>query len=194
MYLDGLWVLEIILLKKTFFLNCNCNKNVLKNNHKKHHCVLSHRTRSAFDAKMQKASKSTDFRVPLSVCTMFNVLMDAKKQCSKLCVLDTGQEVSERSPDWSHCLTSVMWHCRFYILGFYQFYLCSNWTLSWRFYPKSKRITAVSSRTRSSPAGYYIILNSDLTDILNFYLILKSENSGNKQTNLPVWYVFLNIF
>uniref|UniRef100_A0A7N8WQW8 Calcium dependent secretion activator 2 n=1 Tax=Mastacembelus armatus TaxID=205130 RepID=A0A7N8WQW8_9TELE len=55
-------------------------------------CV--NRTKSAFDAKMQKASKSTDFRVPLSVCTMFNVLMDAKKQCSKLCVLDTGQEVS----------------------------------------------------------------------------------------------------
>uniref|UniRef100_A0A3Q1I8E2 Calcium dependent secretion activator 2 n=1 Tax=Anabas testudineus TaxID=64144 RepID=A0A3Q1I8E2_ANATE len=50
------------------------------------------RTKSAFDAKMQKTSKSTDFRVPLSVCTMFNVLMDAKKQCSKLCVLDTGQE------------------------------------------------------------------------------------------------------
>ncbi|KAM9807578.1 calcium-dependent secretion activator 2 isoform 2-T2 [Neosynchiropus ocellatus] len=50
------------------------------------------RTKSAFDAKMQKASKSTDFRVSLSVCTMFNVLMDAKKQCSKLCVLDTGQE------------------------------------------------------------------------------------------------------
>ncbi|KAM8861283.1 calcium-dependent secretion activator 2 isoform 2-T2 [Synchiropus picturatus] len=50
------------------------------------------RTKSAFDGKMQKASKSTDFRVSLSVCTMFNVLMDAKKQCSKLCVLDTGQE------------------------------------------------------------------------------------------------------
>uniref|UniRef100_A0A667XWT1 Calcium dependent secretion activator 2 n=1 Tax=Myripristis murdjan TaxID=586833 RepID=A0A667XWT1_9TELE len=50
------------------------------------------RTKSAFDAKMQKASKSTDFRVSLSVCTMFNVLMDAKKQCSKLCVLDAGQE------------------------------------------------------------------------------------------------------
>uniref|UniRef100_A0A3B4Y6Q5 Calcium dependent secretion activator 2 n=1 Tax=Seriola lalandi dorsalis TaxID=1841481 RepID=A0A3B4Y6Q5_SERLL len=50
------------------------------------------RTKSAFDSKMQKASKSTDFRVPLSVCTMFNVLMDAKKQCAKLCVLDTGQE------------------------------------------------------------------------------------------------------
>ena len=58
--------------------------------------VSSHRTKSAFDSKMQKASKSTDFRVPLSVCTMFNVLMDAKKQCSKLCVLDTGQEVSQR--------------------------------------------------------------------------------------------------
>ncbi|XP_034443780.1 calcium-dependent secretion activator 2 isoform X12 [Hippoglossus hippoglossus] len=54
------------------------------------------RTKSAFDAKMQKASKSTDFRVPLSVCTMFNVLMDAKKQCSKLCVLDTGQEIDKQ--------------------------------------------------------------------------------------------------
>uniref|UniRef100_A0A8C5HE45 Calcium dependent secretion activator 2 n=1 Tax=Gouania willdenowi TaxID=441366 RepID=A0A8C5HE45_GOUWI len=50
------------------------------------------RTKSAFDTKMQKASKTTDFRVPPSVCTMFNVLMDAKKQCSKLCVLDSGQE------------------------------------------------------------------------------------------------------
>uniref|UniRef100_A0AAR2J0B8 MHD1 domain-containing protein n=1 Tax=Pygocentrus nattereri TaxID=42514 RepID=A0AAR2J0B8_PYGNA len=50
------------------------------------------RTKAAFDSKMQKSSKSTDFRVPLSVCTMFNVLMDAKKQCSKLCVIDQGQE------------------------------------------------------------------------------------------------------
>ncbi|XP_061578202.1 calcium-dependent secretion activator 2 isoform X2 [Cololabis saira] len=50
------------------------------------------RTKSAFDAKMQKVSKSTDLRVPLSVCTMFNVLMDAKKQCSKLCALDCDQE------------------------------------------------------------------------------------------------------
>ncbi|XP_029910285.1 LOW QUALITY PROTEIN: calcium-dependent secretion activator 2 [Myripristis murdjan] len=54
------------------------------------------RTKSAFDAKMQKASKSTDFRVSLSVCTMFNVLMDAKKQCSKLCVLDAGQEIDKQ--------------------------------------------------------------------------------------------------
>ncbi|XP_072242557.1 calcium-dependent secretion activator 2 [Leuresthes tenuis] len=50
------------------------------------------RTKSAFEAKIQKSSKSTDFRVPQSVCTMFNVLMDAKKQCSKLCVLDSSQE------------------------------------------------------------------------------------------------------
>ncbi|XP_053498043.1 calcium-dependent secretion activator 2 isoform X7 [Ictalurus furcatus] len=50
------------------------------------------RTKAAFDNKMQKSSKSTDFRVPLSVCTMFNILMDAKKQYSKLCILDQGQE------------------------------------------------------------------------------------------------------
>ncbi|XP_028305244.1 calcium-dependent secretion activator 2 isoform X6 [Gouania willdenowi] len=54
------------------------------------------RTKSAFDTKMQKASKTTDFRVPPSVCTMFNVLMDAKKQCSKLCVLDSGQETDKQ--------------------------------------------------------------------------------------------------
>uniref|UniRef100_A0A8C8JJ03 Calcium-dependent secretion activator 2 n=1 Tax=Oncorhynchus tshawytscha TaxID=74940 RepID=A0A8C8JJ03_ONCTS len=55
------------------------------------------RTKAAFDSKMQKASKSTDFRVPLSVCTMFNVLIEAKKQCSKLCVLDSGLEVRPHS-------------------------------------------------------------------------------------------------
>lgn len=54
------------------------------------------RTKAAFDLKMQKSCKSTDFRVALSVCTMFNVLMDAKKQCSKLCVLDQGQEVDQQ--------------------------------------------------------------------------------------------------
>ncbi|XP_037398576.1 calcium-dependent secretion activator 2 isoform X11 [Pygocentrus nattereri] len=54
------------------------------------------RTKAAFDSKMQKSSKSTDFRVPLSVCTMFNVLMDAKKQCSKLCVIDQGQEIDKQ--------------------------------------------------------------------------------------------------
>ncbi|XP_056429767.1 calcium-dependent secretion activator 2 isoform X5 [Hyla sarda] len=50
------------------------------------------RTRTAFEVKLQRTSKSTDLRIPASVCTMFNVLVDAKKQCSKLCVLDGGQE------------------------------------------------------------------------------------------------------
>uniref|UniRef100_A0A8C7UP76 Calcium dependent secretion activator 2 n=1 Tax=Oncorhynchus mykiss TaxID=8022 RepID=A0A8C7UP76_ONCMY len=60
------------------------------------------RTKAAFDSKMQKASKSTDFRVPLSVCTMFNVLIEAKKQCSKLCVLDSGLEVRPHSTQQYH--------------------------------------------------------------------------------------------
>ncbi|KAG1933307.1 calcium-dependent secretion activator [Pimephales promelas] len=63
------------------------------------------RTKAAFDSKMQKSSKSTDFRVPLSVCTMFNVLMDAKKQCSKLCVLDQGQEVCHQLQQTRLCLS-----------------------------------------------------------------------------------------
>ncbi|KAM4675254.1 calcium-dependent secretion activator 2 isoform 2-T2 [Discoglossus pictus] len=50
------------------------------------------RTRSAFELKLQRTCKSTDLRIPASVCTMFNVLIDAKKQCAKLCVLDGGQE------------------------------------------------------------------------------------------------------
>eukprot|EP00066_Takifugu_rubripes_P016137 XP_011605403.1 PREDICTED: calcium-dependent secretion activator 2 isoform X2 [Takifugu rubripes] len=54
------------------------------------------RTRSAFDARLQKSSRWTDLRVPPTVCTMFNVLMDAKRQCSKLCVLDMGQEADNQ--------------------------------------------------------------------------------------------------
>ncbi|XP_044136211.1 calcium-dependent secretion activator 2 isoform X2 [Bufo gargarizans] len=50
------------------------------------------RTRTAFEVKLQRTNKSTDLRIPASVCTMFNVLVDAKKQVSKLCVLDGGQE------------------------------------------------------------------------------------------------------
>ncbi|XP_077424843.1 calcium-dependent secretion activator 2-like [Vanacampus margaritifer] len=57
------------------------------------------RTKCAFDGKMQKANKSTDLRVPLCVCTMLNILMDAKRQCSKLCVLDAGQETDIQ---WQH--------------------------------------------------------------------------------------------
>ena len=52
------------------------------------------RTRTAFELKLQKASKTTDLRIPASMCTMFNVLVDAKKQSTKLCALDGGQEVS----------------------------------------------------------------------------------------------------
>uniref|UniRef100_A0A671PBG8 Calcium-dependent secretion activator 2-like n=1 Tax=Sinocyclocheilus anshuiensis TaxID=1608454 RepID=A0A671PBG8_9TELE len=65
------------------------------------------RTKVAFDSKMQKSCKSTDFRIPLSVCTMFNVLMDAKKQCSKLCVLDQGQEVGH-NPQQYHSKIDVL--------------------------------------------------------------------------------------
>ncbi|XP_054255779.1 calcium-dependent secretion activator 2 isoform X9 [Indicator indicator] len=50
------------------------------------------RTRTAFELKLQKTNKSTDFRIPSSLCTMFNVLVDAKKQTAKLCILDGGQE------------------------------------------------------------------------------------------------------
>ncbi|XP_007420412.1 calcium-dependent secretion activator 2 isoform X2 [Python bivittatus] len=50
------------------------------------------RTRVAFELKVQKTNKSTDLRIPSSVCTMFNVLVDAKKQTAKLCILNGGQE------------------------------------------------------------------------------------------------------
>lgn len=51
------------------------------------------RTRTAFEAKLQKSSRATDFRVPQSICTMFNVMVDAKAQSAKLCAMDLGQEV-----------------------------------------------------------------------------------------------------
>ncbi|GCB74606.1 hypothetical protein scyTo_0003697, partial [Scyliorhinus torazame] len=50
------------------------------------------RTRVAFEAKLQKTSRSTDFRVPQSICTMFNVMVDAKTQSTKLCSMEVGQE------------------------------------------------------------------------------------------------------
>lgn len=56
---------------------------------------LINRTRVAFELKLQKTNKSTDLRIPASLCTMFNVLVDAKKQTAKLCILDGGQEVGE---------------------------------------------------------------------------------------------------
>ncbi|XP_042323828.1 calcium-dependent secretion activator 2 isoform X9 [Sceloporus undulatus] len=54
------------------------------------------RTRIAFEIKLQKMSKSTELRIPASICTMFNVLVDAKKQTAKLCILDGGQEFSKQ--------------------------------------------------------------------------------------------------
>ncbi|XP_066554034.1 calcium-dependent secretion activator 1 isoform X5 [Amia ocellicauda] len=50
------------------------------------------RTRIAFEAKLQKTSRTTDFRVPQSICTMFNVMVDAKAQSAKLCSMEMGQE------------------------------------------------------------------------------------------------------
>lgn len=56
-------------------------------------CRLFQRTRAAFEAKLQRSSRATDFRVPQSICTMFNVMVDAKAQSAKLCAMDLDQEV-----------------------------------------------------------------------------------------------------
>ncbi|XP_064824781.1 calcium-dependent secretion activator 1 isoform X4 [Oncorhynchus masou masou] len=50
------------------------------------------RTRVAFEAKLQKSGRTTDLRVPQSICTMFNVMVDAKAQSAKLCAMELGQE------------------------------------------------------------------------------------------------------
>uniref|UniRef100_A0A3Q3A2M2 Calcium dependent secretion activator n=1 Tax=Kryptolebias marmoratus TaxID=37003 RepID=A0A3Q3A2M2_KRYMA len=50
------------------------------------------RTRMAFESKLAKSSKSTDFRISPSLCTMFNVMVDAKDQSAKLCAMELGQE------------------------------------------------------------------------------------------------------
>uniref|UniRef100_A0AAY5ETS9 Ca2+-dependent activator protein for secretion a n=1 Tax=Electrophorus electricus TaxID=8005 RepID=A0AAY5ETS9_ELEEL len=50
------------------------------------------RTRVAFEVKLQRSSRTTDFRVPQSICTMFNVMVDAKAQSAKLCAMELGQE------------------------------------------------------------------------------------------------------
>ncbi|XP_037109726.1 calcium-dependent secretion activator 2 isoform X1 [Syngnathus acus] len=57
------------------------------------------RTKSAFDAQLQKVSKWTELRVPLCACTMLNVVADAKRRCPELCALDTGQETDTQ---WQH--------------------------------------------------------------------------------------------
>ncbi|XP_037624802.1 calcium-dependent secretion activator 1 isoform X13 [Sebastes umbrosus] len=50
------------------------------------------RTRMAFENKLTKSSKSTDFRISPTLCTMFNVMVDAKDQSAKLCAMEMGQE------------------------------------------------------------------------------------------------------
>ncbi|XP_007551393.1 calcium-dependent secretion activator 1-like isoform X11 [Poecilia latipinna] len=50
------------------------------------------RTRMAFESKLTKSSKTTDFRISPSLCTMFNVMVDAKDQSAKLCAMEMGQE------------------------------------------------------------------------------------------------------
>lgn len=47
----------------------------------------------AFESKLAKSSKSTDFRISPTLCTMFNVMVDAKDQSAKLCAMEMGQEV-----------------------------------------------------------------------------------------------------
>ncbi|XP_056292586.1 calcium-dependent secretion activator 1 isoform X7 [Pseudoliparis swirei] len=50
------------------------------------------RTRMAFESKLTKSSRSTDFRISPTLCTMFNVMVDAKEQSAKLCAMEMGQE------------------------------------------------------------------------------------------------------
>lgn len=50
-------------------------------------------TRMAFESKLTKSSKSTDFRISPTLCTMFNVMVDAKDQSAKLCAMEMGSEV-----------------------------------------------------------------------------------------------------
>ncbi|XP_071383051.1 calcium-dependent secretion activator 1 isoform X1 [Centroberyx affinis] len=50
------------------------------------------RTRMAFESKLTKSSRSTDFRISPTICTMFNVMVDAKDQSAKLCAMEMGQE------------------------------------------------------------------------------------------------------
>ncbi|XP_076847995.1 calcium-dependent secretion activator 1 isoform X1 [Brachyhypopomus gauderio] len=50
------------------------------------------RTRVAFEVKLQRSSRTTDFRLPQSICTMFNVMVDARAQSAKLCAMELGQE------------------------------------------------------------------------------------------------------
>ncbi|XP_030585333.1 calcium-dependent secretion activator 1 isoform X2 [Archocentrus centrarchus] len=55
--------------------------------------------RMAFESKLAKSSKSTDFRISPTLCTMFNVMVDAKDQSAKLCAMEMGQEFHSQIDD-----------------------------------------------------------------------------------------------
>lgn len=70
--------------------------SILRYQREIHYRVISFlffRTRIAFEFKLQKSPRTTDFRVPQSICTMFNVMVDAKAQSAKLCAMELSQEV-----------------------------------------------------------------------------------------------------
>ncbi|KTF96030.1 hypothetical protein cypCar_00029470, partial [Cyprinus carpio] len=72
------------------------------------------RTRAAFEVKLQKSPRTTDFRVPQSICTMFNVMVDAKAQSAKLCAMELSQEVdnTDKSASEYTCARSETSHIR----------------------------------------------------------------------------------
>lgn len=71
-------------------------------------------TRMAFESKLAKSSKSTDFRISPTLCTMFNVMVDAKDQSAKLCAMEMGQEVKTSSGAMIACWTMKL--CAFNLL------------------------------------------------------------------------------
>uniref|UniRef100_A0A8C5HCC8 Calcium-dependent secretion activator 1-like n=1 Tax=Gouania willdenowi TaxID=441366 RepID=A0A8C5HCC8_GOUWI len=54
------------------------------------------RTRAAFEVKLQRSSRATDFKFLSPSAPCFNVMVDAKAQSAKLCAMDLGQEVPHR--------------------------------------------------------------------------------------------------
>ena len=56
-------------------------------------CLSDFSTRGAFEKKLAQSSRGTDFRISPTMCTMYNVMVDAKDQSAKLCAMEMGQEV-----------------------------------------------------------------------------------------------------
>uniref|UniRef100_A0AAQ5X3V4 Ca2+-dependent activator protein for secretion b n=1 Tax=Amphiprion ocellaris TaxID=80972 RepID=A0AAQ5X3V4_AMPOC len=64
------------------------------------------RTRMAFESKLTKSSKSTDFRISPTLCTMFNVMVDAKDQSAKLCITTCYELIEESVKDMIQLLVA----------------------------------------------------------------------------------------